>query len=66
VCRPALDEVCAGFDWRSRLDGKPKSWIQAAVGLTNYLRSPRTRGNQVGDGEEGLGDRKLYNQLARA
>jgi type I restriction enzyme R subunit len=64
----ALDQVCAGFDWRSRLDGGPRSWIQAAVGLTNYLRSPRTPGNQVTGGEETLGDRyrKLSNQLARA
>ncbi|GAA4701416.1 type I restriction endonuclease subunit R [Phytohabitans rumicis] len=64
----ALDDACAGFDWRSRLDGGPKSWIQAAVGLTNYLRSPQTPGNQVAEGEESLGDRyrKLSNQLARA
>jgi type I restriction enzyme R subunit len=42
--------------------------VQAAVGLTNYLRSPQTPGNQVGDGEESLGDRyrRLSNQLARA
>jgi type I restriction enzyme R subunit len=64
----ALDEVCAGFDWRARLDGGAKSWIKAAVGLTNYLRSPQTPGNQVADGEESFGDRyrKLSNQLARA
>jgi type I restriction enzyme, R subunit len=64
----ALDEVCAGYAWRSKLDGGPKSWIRAAVGVTEYLRSPATPGNQVPDGEESLGDRfrKLANQLARA
>jgi type I restriction enzyme R subunit len=64
----ALDQICADFDWRSRLDGGPRSWIQAAVGLTNYLRSPQTPGNQVKEGEESLGSRyrKLSNQLARA
>jgi type I restriction enzyme R subunit len=64
----ALDEVCAGYAWKSKLDGRPKSWIKAAVALTNYLRSPGTPGSQVPDGEEALGDRfrKLANQLARA
>jgi type I restriction enzyme R subunit len=63
-----LDELCAGYAWKSRLDGKAKSWVKAAVGLTNYLRSPATPGNQVPEGEETLGDRfrKLSNQLARA
>jgi type I restriction enzyme R subunit len=63
-----LDSVCADYDWRSHLDGKPKSWLKAAVGLTNYLRSPQTPGNQVAEGEERLSDRyrKLSNQLARA
>lgn len=63
-----LDQLCAGYDWRAKLDAGPKSWIRAAVGLTNYLRSPRTPGNQVAVGEESLGDRyrKLANQLARA
>jgi len=64
----ALNELCAGYAWKSRLNGGPKSWIKAAVGLTDYLRSPGTPGNQVPDGEETLGDRfrKLANQLARA
>ena len=64
----ALDQVCAGFDWRARLDGGPKSWIRAAVALTDYLRSPLTPGNKVGQDEESLGDRyrRLSNQLARA
>ena len=64
----SLDELCAGYPWRAKLDGGPKSWVKAAYGLTNYLRSPTTPGNQVPEGEETLGDRfrKLANQLARA
>jgi len=63
-----IDEICAGFNWRRQLDGQTRSWVKAAVGLTNYLRAPGTPGNQVGDGEETLADRfrKHANQLARA
>ena len=62
-----LDEICAGFPWRSQLFGDTKSWIKAAVGLTNYLRSPATPGNQVAEGEESVSQRfrKLANHLAR-
>ena len=64
----ALDALCEGYAWRSKLDGGPRSWLKAAVGLTNYLRDPATPGNHVGEAEESLGDsfRKLSNQLARA
>jgi len=64
----ALDALCAGYNWRRQLDGQTRAWITAAVGLTNYLRSPATPGNIVGEGEERLIDRfrKLANQLARA
>ncbi|ATY13540.1 type I restriction endonuclease subunit R [Amycolatopsis sp. AA4] len=64
----SLDQLCAGYPWRSKLDGGPKSWVRAAYGLTNYLRSPGTPGNRPPEGEEPLGDRfrKLANQLARA
>lgn len=63
-----LDEVRAGYRWRAELDGGPRGWIRAARGLTNYLRSPATPGNQVAEGEERLVDRfrALANQLARA
>jgi type I restriction enzyme R subunit len=63
-----LDEICAGYPWRKQLLGDTKSWIKAAVGLTNHLRSPSTPGNQVPEGEATLGQRfrKLANQLARA
>jgi type I restriction enzyme R subunit len=63
-----LDALCAGYDWRSKVDAPPHGWMQAAVGLTAYLRSPSTPGNQVPEGEPTLGDRfrRLSNQLARA
>jgi len=63
-----LDAICSGYPWRQKLLGDAKSWIKAAVGLTNHLRSPSTPGNQVAEGEETLGQRfrKLANQLARA
>ncbi|MFD4326087.1 type I restriction endonuclease subunit R [Nocardioides sp. NPDC058538] len=63
-----LDALCAGFNWRSKLDGQQRAWVKAAVGLTNYLRSPATPGNVVGEGEETLSEsfRKLANQLSRA
>ena len=64
----ALRGVCAGYSWTKRLTGAPKAWTEAAVGMTAYLRSPQTPGNQVGEGEETLGARfrKLSAQLARA
>ncbi|MFH5229979.1 type I restriction endonuclease subunit R [Antrihabitans spumae] len=60
-----LDELCAGYPWRTKLAGAQSSWIKAAVALTNYLRSPQTPGN---DEESTLGDRfrTLTNQLSRA
>jgi type I restriction enzyme, R subunit len=64
----ALDEICAGYPWRTQLMGDTKSWVKAAIGLTNYLRSPSTPGNQPSEENETLGDRfrKLARQLARA
>ena len=63
-----LDELCAGYEWRSKIGGAQHGWMKAAIGLTDYLRSPSTPGNQVPEGEPTLGDqfRKLANQLARA
>ena len=63
-----LDEICAGYAWRKQLMGDAKSWIKAAVGLTNHLRSPSTPGNQAGEDGETLAQqfRKFANQLARA
>ncbi|QDP94881.1 type I restriction endonuclease subunit R [Microlunatus elymi] len=63
-----LDNLCSGYDWRSRLMGDAKSSIKTATGLADYLRSPETPGNQVADGEEAVGHRfrRLASQLARA
>jgi type I restriction enzyme R subunit len=58
-----------GFDWRAKIvPTQPKSWFTAAMATVNYLRSPSTPGNQVGDGEEVLADRfrRLSGQLTRA
>ncbi|WP_109508660.1 type I restriction endonuclease subunit R [Nocardioides speluncae] len=62
-----LDELCAGYDWRAHLP-QHHGWMKACRGMTGYLRSPATPGNQVDEGEETLGQRyrKLANQLARA
>ncbi|WP_006246056.1 type I restriction endonuclease subunit R [Mycolicibacterium tusciae] len=62
-----LDNLCEGFDWRSKV-ALPHGWMKAAVGLTDHLRSPATPGNQVGEDEVTLGERfrTLANQLSRA
>jgi type I restriction enzyme, R subunit len=62
-----LDELCAGYDWRSKISARQHGWMKAAIGLTAYLRSPSVPGNQVTEGESTLGDRfrKLANYLAR-
>jgi type I restriction enzyme R subunit len=63
-----LDQLCAGYDWRSEAKEPHHGWIKAAIGLTAYLRSPATPGNQVPDGEPATGDRfrTLASHLARA
>jgi type I restriction enzyme R subunit len=63
-----LDQLCVGYDWRSKVNAQQYGWMKAAIGLTAYLRSPAAPGNQVSEGESALGDRfrKLANQLARA
>lgn len=64
----SLDVLCAGYPWRQHLKGDAKSWIKAAVGVTNYLRSPAAPGNEPKEGEKSLGARfrQLAGQLARA
>jgi type I restriction enzyme R subunit len=64
----ALDDLTAPYDWRARLDGGPRSWIKTATGLTNWIRSPETPGNDAGEGEQRLDERfrTLSNQVARA
>jgi hypothetical protein len=64
-----IREAVVGFDWRSRiLPSNRKSWFEAAMGMTNYLRSATTPGNQVPEGEERLADRyrRLSGRLTRA
>ena len=64
----ALDALTEPFGWKAKLDGGPQSWIKAAVGLTNWLRSPTTTGNEVEEGEQRVVDRfrALSNQVSRA
>ena len=52
----ALDVLCAGYDWRAKLDGKPGSHIKAALGLTNYLRAPAHDGVKLPQVPRGLGE----------
>ncbi|WP_346006815.1 type I restriction endonuclease subunit R [Janibacter terrae] len=64
-----VGELCAGYNWKAALDGGPTSWLKAAVGMTEHLRSPATAGNHdLAEGEESLTDRfrKLSSQLSRA
>ncbi|CAM2854885.1 type I restriction endonuclease subunit R [Skermania piniformis] len=61
-----LDTLCVGFPWESVLRRPRGGRIAAAAGLTEYLRSPASAGNEPG--EESLGERfrKLANELGRA
>ncbi|WP_075891865.1 type I restriction endonuclease subunit R [Actinomyces provencensis] len=64
----ALRNLLRGHDWRSVLTGNDPSRARKAVGgAVNYLRSPRTAGNQVEEGEPTLGERfrVLSSQLGR-
>lgn len=60
-----LDELCGGYDWRTKVASGQASWLKTAVNLAGYLRAPSTPGNQT---EPTLGDRfrTLSAQLARA
>ena len=74
----AIRELLVGHDWRAVMKaGGPRGFIKAATSATNYLRDPKTPGNQViGEqgGEPGSGEqetlaaryRRLSGQLARA
>nr|WP_219065446.1 type I restriction endonuclease subunit R [Candidatus Mycobacterium methanotrophicum] len=42
-----LDELCAGYDWRSKVSASQHGWMKAAIGLTAYLRSPSTPGKDL-------------------
>ncbi|MGA4670612.1 type I restriction endonuclease subunit R [Propionibacteriaceae bacterium Y1923] len=59
----ALREMLSGFDWRTILEGSAPDRARHAIGgAVNYLRSPRTPGNQVEEGQLTLADR--YRQLS--
>ncbi|AZT99553.1 type I restriction endonuclease subunit R [Brevibacterium linens] len=60
----ALDTLCAGYDWRAKLDGKPGSHIKAALGLTNYLRDPAHADVTLAQQPRGLGDDGTENSSA--
>lgn len=64
----ALDRLCAGYPWQSKLGPGPKQWFTVVTGLVNHLRAPSTPGNRVAPGEPTLADRfrTLANELARA
>ena len=64
----AIRELVQGFDWRTLVQANPKhGWVDAAKGLTNWLRSPSTPGNQAAEGEDTVSDRfrQLSGQLSR-
>ncbi|MBF6253125.1 type I restriction endonuclease subunit R [Nocardia farcinica] len=63
-----LDELCSGYPWESIVASGTRGWVKAAAGLTEYLRSARTPGNQTEDENDKLANRfrSLANQLARA
>ncbi|MCZ0912460.1 type I restriction endonuclease subunit R [Gordonia amicalis] len=63
-----LDDICSGYDWRSKAKDPDRGWMKAAVGLTEHLRSPETPGNAVPEDEDTLGGRyrSLSAHLARA
>ncbi len=62
-----LATICAGFNWKAALDGRPQSWMRAATRMADHLRRPDTPGNNAAEGEERLDDRfrRLSGQLAR-
>jgi len=52
------NDILADYDWRARRAMvEPKAHLNAVLGAVDYLRSPATPGNQVGEGEATLADR---------
>jgi type I restriction enzyme R subunit len=62
-----LRALVAGYDWRAHL-GTPRGWVDAARGLTNWLRSPENPGNRVPEGQASAAARfrQLSGRLGRA
>jgi len=68
-----IGERLAGYDWKSVLVGRrsrgdARAFLFVTQACVNYLRDPRTPGNQVDEGEETLAAayRRLTSALARA
>jgi type I restriction enzyme R subunit len=65
----AIRDLLLGHDWRAVMKaGGRRGFIKAATSATNYLRDPKTPGNQVSGEQESLAARYrlLSSQLARA
>lgn len=63
-----LDRLLDDFDWRTRLAAPvTQAFFKAVQATVNYLRDPRTPGNQVDEDEEPLADRyrRLSSNLSR-
>jgi len=68
-----LGELTAAYDWKTdlidrRSRGDARAFLFVTGACVNYLRDPRTPGNQVGDDDETLASayRRLSSALARA
>lgn len=72
LTRQLIDSIAGllqGVNWRERLARPgPRAYIDAVNAAMEYLRSPLTPGNKVGEDEESLGSRfrRLSSQLGRA
>ena len=62
-----IEALVAPFDWRAALRG-PRGWVDAALGLTNWVRDPRNPGNKADEDQGTLAQRfrQLAGQLGRA
>src|SRR5699024_2673431 len=66
-----LREVLEGSRWRERLAagrGEPRGYVNAALAVADWLRTPTTPGNNPPEGEESRADRfrRLAGKLTRA
>ena len=61
-------EILSGYDWSARRAIRgPKAHINAVLGAVEYLRDPKTPGNQIEEGEPNLAERFRHasSQLVR-
>jgi type I restriction enzyme R subunit len=68
-----LGELLAGYDWKGvladrRAKGDRRAFLFVTQACVNFVRNPRTPGNQAADGEESLAAayRRLSSAVARA